>query len=589
MRLRLRNRNRLSNRLKRRLRRIAVASTMAALAGGIFYLYTFIGQISESRASEREALKNPIAEVLEGFSGRKKLSVLENNIPSSETLEDFSMLVSLRLDELKSIQNGGMVSGRDGEDITFTSIDGITILPYQIERFEPSTGKLIAWVKLDSLNQKNKSFYLYYGKSDSHSNESDKTFDKPYEVVWHLNRSFQPNGPLLLAGEYRSIKDEEGRFAAAKDFLAYGGGHAQFQVGSELNFNGDITVSTWIKASKRPFDQVIITNSSKKGGFSLWLDQNNKPIFEIITGKGNIISLEKVDGGTSLEGDTWYKLTGVCSKSEGLISLYVNDKLDRTIETDEFYSAGENITLGATSDGKRGFYNGLLDEIRISSMAFSQSYLTALFKSESDPENFFTIDGQEVFSASPKLAIIKNLESEVKKEHVTVRWQSSNEKNLDFYTLERSLTGDAFVEVARTFGKGNSEEDHSYFIIDPAPVYGTAHYRVRSTSFKGESQVTDIETVNVSMPLANLGINRIDPNPFKEKFDVAFKANAEGDIELKLTSISGTVVYSKSIQPSKETENHFEFNSPSELKPGIYFLSLQQAQETKTVKLIKQL
>jgi hypothetical protein len=267
----------------------------------------------------------------------------------------------------------------------------------------------------------------------------------------------------------------------------------------------------------------------------------------------------------------------------------VNGVLDRETKTKIRYHAGGDITLGSTSDGKRGFYNGIIDEIRISSIAQSPNFIQATYASESDPESFFTIDGQEVFSASPKLASIKNLESEVSNDHVIIRWQSAKERNLDYYVLERSLAGENFVEVARTLGKGTTEEDHSYFIIDPAPIYGTAYYRVRSTSFKGESQVTDTQTIHVSAPVAILGINKIEPNPFNDKFQVSFKASAEGDIDLKLTSISGNIVYTKSLKPSDQSENLFEFNSPTSLKPGIYFLSIQQAQETKTVKLIKQL
>lgn len=56
MRLRLRNRNRLSARLKRRLRTIAVTSTIVTLLGGIFFLYNFIGKVSEGRAAEKAAM-----------------------------------------------------------------------------------------------------------------------------------------------------------------------------------------------------------------------------------------------------------------------------------------------------------------------------------------------------------------------------------------------------------------------------------------------------------------------------------------------------------------------------------------------------
>lgn len=588
MRLRLRNRNRLSARLKRRLRTIAVTSTIVTLLGGIFFLYNFIGKVSEGRAAEKAAMLNPKVEILDGYAGRKKITV-NSDLLSNITHSNFPMLVSLRLDELVSVNHGGMISGRDAEDILFTSEDGLTIIPFQIERYEPKTGKLSAWVRLEQLDKDHKSIYLYYGKTDAHSYSTEKTFDKPYELVWHFNRSLQSDGPLALPGEYRGIKDEEGRFAAAKDFLAYGGAHAVFESQSALEFKDNITVSAWVKASKRPFDQVITSNISFNGGFSLWLDRNGRPVFEIVSKNGHIHSLEKVDGGTRLEDKEWYKITGVYSAEEDSLKIFVNGKLDRSSFVDKSYSPGGNITIGATSSGKKGFYNGIIDELRISSIAQSADFIKLEFETENDPESFFSIDGQEVFSASPRLAKISHVESEVNEQHVTLRWQSEFERNLDYYTLERSVTGENFTPIARTLGKGNSDTESNYFIIDPAPVFGTVNYRIRSTSFKGESQVTEMQTIHVSQPQTNLGINRIEPNPFKDKFEVAFNSNADGKIDLKLTSISGNVVYSESIKSKSSEENLFQFYSPKNLRPGIYFLSLQQAKETKTVKLIKQL
>lgn len=589
MRLRLRTRNRLSYRLKRRLRVVAVASTMASLAAGIFYLYSFIGQVSESRAAEKEALLNPKVEVLEGYSGRKKISIHVENIPAGENLSNFPMLVSLRLDELKRVQDGGMVSGRDGEDIVFTSEDGITILPYQIERYEPVSGKLLAWVRLDTLNTIRNSVYLYYGKSDALSFEDNKTFDSPYEAVWHMNRGFQSDGMVPMAGEYRGVKDEEGRFAAAKDFLAYDGAHVKFESKSVLQLNNDFTVSAWIKTSPKPYDQTIISNASRNGGFSLYIDPNGKAVFEITDAQGRVATILKSEGGSVIEKDKWNQLTAVFSGRTDSLILYLNGVRDRAIHTELDYAGGTNLVIGAMPSGNKGFFNGLIDELRIASEDFSSTKIKTLYHSESNPESFFSIDGQEVFSASPRLSEIINLESEVLDGHVSVRWQSAEERNLDYYTLERATPGGKFNEVARVLGKGNSDEAESYFIIDPAPLFGTAEYRVRSTSFKGESQVSESRTVHVQAPLANLGIKRIEPNPFKDRFEVAFDAALEEDIAVKLTSISGNVVFTQSMKPNTIDENIFEFHSPENLRPGIYFLSIQQAAEQKTVKLIKQL
>jgi hypothetical protein len=589
MKLRLRNRNRLNNRLRNRLKNVAVVATMLGLIFGIFFLYEFIGRVSDSRAAKLELIQQPQIKVLEGFSGRKKLSVISSQLPQGKSLYNFPVLISLRLDDLKRVQDGGMVSGRDGEDLVFTSADGQTILPFQIERYEPSSGKLLAWVRFDTLDTQHKEAFLYYGKTDATSLASSSTFEKPFEAVWHFNRGFQTDSPNPLNGEYRAVKDEEGRFAAAKDFMAYDGSHMIFESKNDLTFNGDITVSAWIKSDMRALDQTIVSNASKDGGFNLFINKNGTPVFEIIDNKGKVASLDKPGFTNKLEAGTWYQLTGVyCSQTDSL-KFYINGKLDKSMLAGVKYSAGGNLAIGAAPSGDKTFYNGILDELRISSTSFSPEYIYTSYLSESDPEHFFTLDDAEVFSASPRLVNIKNLESTINSDHVTVRWQAMEEVNLDYFSLERSDDGKIFKSVGRILGKGNTEETNSYFIIDSAPVFGTAYYRVRSTSYKGESHVSEILSAHIALPIASLGIKRVEPNPFKDNFQVSYKTENTRDIQVKLTSISGQVVYTSMIEGSSESDKLFDFKSPQNLRPGIYFLSLQQDEDQKTVKLIKQL
>ena len=589
MKQRLRTSNRLSNRLRNRLRTSAYVLTLGGLLGGIFFLYEFIGNVTSSRAQKQEALLHPKTGVLEGFAGRKKITIHPEKLPQGQTLQHFPVLVSLRLDELKLNSEGGMVSGRDGEDLVFTSIDGTSILPFQIERFEPMSGKLLAWVRCEELSADNNEFYLYYGKTDATAQSSKNTFAAPFRAVWHFNRGFQTDGPHAMAGEYRSVKDEEGRFAAAKDFLAYDQGQAAFEPNEELNFSGDITVSAWVKNNGSVHDQTIVTNLDRNGGFSLWLDKNNRPVFEIANANGKTASLDKTSGGTSLEKANWYQLTGVYSAQTDSLTVYVNGKADRSMKAGLSYAAGKRIVIGAAPDQESSFMNGIVDEVRIASKAANPSEIATCWASESDPESFFSIDGQEVFSASPRIVNYGALEVKENSGHVVVNWQTELESNLDFFSLERSSDGVHFQKVASKLAAGQSDHTRNYFLIDPAPIFGNVLYRLRSTSFKGESDVSKVLTVHLDEPATALGITTVEPNPFREQFSVTYRAQREEAIQVKLTSISGQIVYTSSVDPQTIGDNLFQYKETSVLRPGIYFLSFTQADEQKTVKLIKQL
>lgn len=84
---------------------------------------------------------------------------------------------------MKSSTYGGFVSGRNAEDIVFTSNIGLEILPFQIERYNPETGELTAWGSFKTLSKQENECYLYYGKSDAVMQSSIATFDKFFRTV----------------------------------------------------------------------------------------------------------------------------------------------------------------------------------------------------------------------------------------------------------------------------------------------------------------------------------------------------------------------------------------------------------------------
>jgi hypothetical protein len=589
MKQRLRISNRLSIRTRTRLRQSAVVFTFGILLSSIYFLYQFIGNVSEGRAQQLKERNHPKPGILEGFSGRKKIHVHPNKLPFNQEFEDFPILISLRLDELKSTAQGGFVSGKNAEDIVFTSKDGLQILPYQIERYNPETGKLTAWVSFNKLSNQENECYLYYGKTDAVMQISNNTFDKTFRAVWHLNGDFQTAGSRYVPGEFKGTTDEEGRFGAAKNFHAIEKGMAVFEPNESLIFSGDITVSAWIKNDGSIYDQTIISNLSFFGGFSLWIDTDNKAVFEIIDSKGKTASLRKCASGTQLEKGKWFQLTGVYSKKQDSLLLYVNGKLDRAIKSEIEYTSGKHIFIGVGPDRKSSYMNGLVDEIRIASKAFSAEEIQLFYHSENDPESFFSVDGKEVFSASPSLTQFGIVDLKENSGHVVMNFQTLHESNLDYFSLERSSDGIHFQQVAQKLAAGKSDETLNYFLIDPAPLYGESVYRVRARSFKGESIVTSIHNVHFDSPRASLGIRYVSPNPFKENFSVSYRSLSAIDINVKVTSISGQVMYSGIMQPEINRDNHFQYKEAASLRPGIYFLSLSQGDEQKTIKIVKQL
>jgi len=591
MKHRLHLKNRTSIRTKTRIKNMAVMLTFTGLLAGIFMLYQFIGNVANSRAQQLENKIHPKTNQLEGFTGRKKISIDPSKIKSTEVLRGLPVLINIRFDELRQQEYGGTVFSKEGYDFVFTAADGITTVPFEIERFDPTSGKLLAWVRPDSLlpGVNPHEMFLYYGNKENVNGQSPLTFASPFAAVWHLNGGFKSSSETAFAGETVGLKDEEGRFAGAKEFLAYDATFATFEKNDALDFSGNISVSAWIKSNERAENQYIFTNSFKNGGCNFYINKENKLVFEVINENGKTSSIERAKEGKKLEAGQWFSVTGVYNEKEGKLSTYINGVLDREIQATKAYSRGGNVVLGAVNEKCHGYFNGTIDEVRIANAAFSAGYLATSYASESDPESFIKADEQEVFTASKNVTQIESFEARVAEGHVSVNWQTAKESNLDYFTLERSSDRLKFEKVASKFAYGNSEKPQSYFLIDQAPIVGNAFYRLRYTSFKGESDVSNVISVHSDAIQAKLGITKVEPNPFKDNFSIVFKCDREESIKVKLTSISGQLMHTETVNPKTGEDNYYEFADAASLQPGIYFLSLSQAKEQKTIKLIKRL
>lgn len=78
----------------------------------------------------------------------------------------------------------------DGDDILFTSSDGTTKIPHEIENYS-DTGptELWAWVKAPTFYSGSVTvLYLYYGNASTSSQEdAENVWDSGYQLVMHLN------------------------------------------------------------------------------------------------------------------------------------------------------------------------------------------------------------------------------------------------------------------------------------------------------------------------------------------------------------------------------------------------------------------
>ncbi|MES2388250.1 MAG: DUF2341 domain-containing protein [Bacteroidota bacterium] len=147
---------------------------MKKLYSLIFVL--FVCAISNSLYAQAPGTYNYFREI--------KLPVSGNGLTGVATPVYFDTLFS----EFKWIVNGGHVEKRQGYDIEFYSKCTNRKLPHELTQYDPATGRLRAWVKMDSLDAlPDNSIIVYYGNPANTGPTSSVVWDSHYRSVWHFD------------------------------------------------------------------------------------------------------------------------------------------------------------------------------------------------------------------------------------------------------------------------------------------------------------------------------------------------------------------------------------------------------------------
>ena len=140
------------------------------------------------------------------FGYRKSITIDRTKIPGTcgPTLSDFPILFSVTDPDLRTTGNGGKVADADGDDIIFRGWDEATCggvgtspcgLDHEIEKYDETTGELVAWVRLPSVNTNaaasDTAIFIYYGNIavTVSSENAPGVWDANYQMVQHLHDS----------------------------------------------------------------------------------------------------------------------------------------------------------------------------------------------------------------------------------------------------------------------------------------------------------------------------------------------------------------------------------------------------------------
>ncbi|MEM9326009.1 MAG: DUF2341 domain-containing protein, partial [Bacteroidota bacterium] len=345
-----------------------------------------------------------------GYTFRKKITIDSSKVFGASAHSNFPVLIDLTDEDLRHVGEGGFVESTSGYDIVFTAADGQTQLSHQVEQYINSNGKYTAWVRIPSLDPDALTvIYLYYGKTGASDPSTTATWSTDYQAVWHLNEDLldysqgttydatDNNGSLATVGQIGGARSFDGN----NDYLSHS---------LAINTNQG-TFSHWIKPES--LDRILSLYWSDGTGAAYdGFNAGTSDVFEVTVGYHETLGewffgWQQGQGppgsGTgglnaravsSVTAGQWYYLSGTWDKTGNMV-LYVDGEAlssaDMTTETWNGANTPSIHRIGRPGQSTR-YWNGDMDEIRVSNAVKSADWIKTEYFNQSDPLNFYTVE-----------------------------------------------------------------------------------------------------------------------------------------------------------------------------------------------------
>ena len=144
-----------------------------------------------------------------------------------------------------------------------------------------------------------------------------------------------------------------------------------------------------------------------------------------------------------------------------------------------------------------------------------------------------------------------NFTAQKNKEIVTLLWQTLQESNTGFFSVEYSANNRYYNTTGRVAAAGKSSQLNRYFFDHLKPVAGINYYRLKQVDRDGRYKYSETRTVKFD----NGSLITVNPSPVKDIFNISFPEHwMNKEVTLKLFNSGGQLGFSANIQESKMNE-----------------------------------
>ncbi len=338
---------------------------------------------------------------------KKKITIDRTKVSGSANLTNYPMLISMTDANLKTTGNAGYVQNTNGFDIVFTDSAGTTKLDHEIETYTATTGAIDMWVRIPTLSYTvDTVIYMYYDNSSISTTQENATgvWDSNFKGVWH---SEQTSGTALsdsTSGAKNGTKQTAtrpnpatGKIGGAQDYASTTSDYVNANNSATSIASGSYTLSFWFKPRNN-----FISSTTGMSMFTLADSPSSNDIrIRLVNGTGKMdlyaskqtpySAVSATTTETSWTGGTWYFATASFSSTNAM-RLFRNGVADGTnVATTRGTGNAAEFDFGRGWDGF--YFDGSMDEIRISNSERTPGWITTEYNNENSPSTFYSVGG----------------------------------------------------------------------------------------------------------------------------------------------------------------------------------------------------
>lgn len=308
----------------------------------------------------------------------------------------------------------------DYDDLRFTTADGTLVLDYEIEYYDAT--KALVWIRIPSFVLPNVLIWMYYGNDAATSGQNPTgVWDSNHIGVWHMSEIsgtvYDSTINNIDGTPFNGVNQNiNGAIDGADSFNR---NNSQYiNLGRNNLHLSSLTVSAWVYMTAAGGTDKQIVSKGHRGSNTEWelktIPQENSGR-DIITFRFWVNnSARGVVSTTALSAGQWHYLVGTynASATNNNFKLYIdgvlnnsNTNLTPKTQTDANISIAAVHSQSMTPNHLQ-YWNGVLDEIRISDVPRSADWIKQSYSMVNDQSGYVAFGGS-IPKPNPPLPQIK--------------------------------------------------------------------------------------------------------------------------------------------------------------------------------------